>query len=86
MNERLIPVNGTNPYANHPGFSASNCHLRITVTPCPSGSTSSHGFSCYVTGGHCKPSKDCDELRHDNPDFGQESEIEYYLKIRQYLR
>ncbi len=33
MNDRLIPVNGVNPYASHLGFNETGCHLRITVTP-----------------------------------------------------
>jgi len=43
-----------NDFSNHPGFIASACPARITVTPA-SYSTASHSYSCKVTGGHCLP-------------------------------
>lgn len=52
---RIIPADGENPYAHHPGFEAGSCEHRLTVTPAPSGSTSRHGFACLYSGGHCLP-------------------------------
>lgn len=52
---RLVPEDGENPYADHPGFKATGCSLRHTVTPARMGSTSSHGFACLGSGGHCVP-------------------------------
>lgn len=57
---RVIPKDGDNPYSHHPGFSATGCQNRITVTAHRSATTSS-GFACAVTGGHCHPGsiKEC---------------------------
>lgn len=63
MNARLIPEGGENPYADHPGFEAQGCALQYTVTPSRMGSTSSHGFGCGMTGGHCVPDQQCDARR-----------------------
>jgi hypothetical protein len=63
VNVSLIPEEGVNPYAGHPGFTAIECPLRYTVTPALSGSTSMHGFGCYFTAGHCLPSDDCGRRR-----------------------
>jgi hypothetical protein len=71
--KRIIPVGGINPYANHPGFEASGCRLRYTVTPARSGSTSSHGFGCWFTGGHCVPGDHCD-YRLENTTFNVDEE------------
>lgn len=60
---RLIPIDGENPYANHPGLDAQGCHLQYTVTPAYY-SSSMHGFGCEVTGGHCLPCEQC-QLRRD---------------------
>jgi hypothetical protein len=52
----MVPEDGVNPYADHPGFTATGCPYRITVTPKgPYGSTSGCGFACSMTGGHCLP-------------------------------
>lgn len=51
--ERLIPVGGVNPYSHHPGFSATQCEHRMTVTA--RGIATSSGFACLWTGGHCIP-------------------------------
>ncbi len=45
-------------YENHPGFDASICVNRITVTAAAS-STSANGYACSLSGGHCLPSEDC---------------------------
>jgi hypothetical protein len=57
MEDRLIPEGGTNPYVNHPGWTADSCGLRITVTGNNNGSISG-GFACSMSGGHCLPEKD----------------------------
>lgn len=49
-------------HAEHPGWVADGCPLRITVTP-RNGGVTSHGFACDWTGGHCLPSQDCDNRR-----------------------
>jgi hypothetical protein len=52
-------------HANHPGYTAGNCHLRITVNAHRCG-MSSNGFACSATGGHCLPERErCAELRGD---------------------
>ena len=58
MNERLIPADGANPYASHPGFDAQGCIAQYTVTPALY-SSSHHGFGCSATGGHCLPGEHC---------------------------
>lgn len=58
---RIIPIDGKNPYADHPGFEAGGCELRYTVTP--STSVSSYGFGCEATGGHCVPGAYCQSRR-----------------------
>ena len=45
---------------NHPGFNSTSCPLNKKVTARP-GSMSQNGYSCYWTGGHCLPSKDCEK-------------------------
>lgn len=52
----------SNPYEDHPGHSAITCPLRYTVIPHPLGS-SSHGYGCEGTGGHCVPGHYCDARR-----------------------
>lgn len=59
----IIPGGGVNLYAGHPGFPATDCALRRTVTPAASGSSSSYGFGCYFNSGHCLPSFDCERRR-----------------------
>lgn len=89
MNDRLILVNGVNPYASHLGFKETGCHLRITVTPSLMGSTSCHGFSCDVTGGHCLPSKDCDTLRTQYPEtkpISAAQDLLDFLEMKKYLK
>lgn len=63
MDHRKIPADGVNPYAHHPGFGEESCELRLTVTPARGGSTSSHGFACRYTGGHCLPCERCPDRR-----------------------
>lgn len=53
-----IPAGGKNPYASHPGFDAQGCICQYTVTPAVH-STSSHGFGCIQSGGHCLPGDHC---------------------------
>jgi hypothetical protein len=64
MNERMIPIGGVNPYANHPGFDAQGCELQYTVTQQNSwGTVTSAGFGCWFTGGHCLPGDHCEHRR-----------------------
>lgn len=63
MDDRLIPAGGKNPYADHPGFVAGNCELRITVTRSGAWGGVVGGFSCSMTGGHCLPCDKCGERR-----------------------
>lgn len=66
MSECTIPADGINPYAEHPGFKASSCPLRYTVTQRSAyGAVSTCGFGCEMTGGHCVPSTYCDKRRAD---------------------
>lgn len=59
-----IPAGGHNPYADHPGFGADGCGLRITITPRDSwGRQAGGGFACSMTGGHCLPSEQCAQWR-----------------------
>jgi hypothetical protein len=54
-----------NEHANHPGLTAVSCPLRLTINAQPCG-TSSNGYACSATGGHCMPEpKRCAELRDD---------------------
>jgi hypothetical protein len=45
-------------HSEHPGWDAEDCPLRITVTASRYG-TSSDGFACSMSGGHCLPSEVC---------------------------
>lgn len=49
-------------FEHHPGFPVDICQLQITVQPGPY-STSSKGFACGYTGGHCLPGEQCDRWR-----------------------
>ena len=49
---------------NHPGHSATSCELNNKITAA-FGSTSSNGYGCYATGGHCIPTDDCERLRQE---------------------
>jgi hypothetical protein len=60
----LIPKDGVNPYADHPGFAAAECPLRCTVTGRAAlGGVTRCGFGCEMTGGHCVPGAQCDGYR-----------------------
>ncbi len=63
MSERLIPADGVNPYASHPGFDAPSCPLRYTVTQRGPFGGVKGGFGCEMTGGHCLPGEHCDARR-----------------------
>lgn len=64
MSDMTIPKDGVNPYADHPGFTASGCPLRYTVTQRgPWGHIGSCGFGCEMTGGHCLPGEQCEGFR-----------------------
>ena len=55
----------TNPrghFEDHPGHSATDCHLRVTVA---AEDSSSDGYRCHATGGHCTPDTFCDVLRKE---------------------
>lgn len=56
-NAQILP-----PHAQHPGWDADGCPLRIVVTP-RGGGHNSHGFACGYTGGHCLPGDKCDGFR-----------------------
>jgi hypothetical protein len=49
-------------HANHPGWDADGCPLRLTVTPKWS-VPAAPGFACSWTGGHCLPGERCDARR-----------------------
>ena len=51
-------------HEDHPGHSALGCELQITVNRAPCGS-SSNGYACSATGGHCVPGDDCAARRGD---------------------
>jgi hypothetical protein len=68
MNVRLIPEDGKNPYASHPGFDAQGCPCQYTVTPAYR-STSHHGFGCGASGGHCLPGEFCDKRREEHAEW-----------------
>ena len=51
----------------HPGFVASECPHRISVTRCEQ--TGFGGYSCGITGGHCLPGARCDGLRKEHDGF-----------------
>jgi hypothetical protein len=78
MSADQIPAGGTNPYANHPGFVASSCPLRYTVTQRSAyGVPTNCGFGCEMTGGHCTPGEHCaDRLKH----AAQQDEISRMFK------
>ena len=63
--ERLIPADGHNPYAEHPGFDAQGCGLQYTVTHRGALGGMKGGFGCEMTGGHCLPSEHCAKRRED---------------------
>ena len=48
-------------YPTHLGHVAPTCPLRITVRAHPMG-TSSNGYSCQWTGGHCLPDVNCESF------------------------
>ncbi|WP_455233503.1 hypothetical protein [Geopseudomonas aromaticivorans] len=45
-------------HEDHPGHSALGCELQITVNRAPC-SSSSNGYACSATGGHCMPGDNC---------------------------
>lgn len=49
-------------FDTHPGHSASDCPLRMVVTAAFCGS-STNGYACSHTGGHCCPSGCCEARR-----------------------
>ena len=53
MNRDILPK-----HHEHPGWDAEDCPLRITVTADRYG-TSSDGFACSWSGGHCLPGDHC---------------------------
>jgi hypothetical protein len=64
MDQNTIPKDGVNPYASHPGFDATECPLRYTVSHrSPYGALGYCGFGCEMTGGHCLPGDDCEDKR-----------------------
>jgi len=76
MQERMVPQDGVNPYASHPGFDAQGCPLQYTVTQRgPWGDIGHCGFGCRVTGGHCLPGDHCAELRAKNADLFQPNRL-----------
>ena len=48
-------------HKNHPGYSASACPVRITISAHTYGS-SSNGYACSWTGGHCIPKASCKKI------------------------
>jgi len=54
MNIRLIPKDGENPYASHPGFDAQGCHLQYTVTPAQMGQARHKQGISQWSKGRCK--------------------------------
>lgn len=52
-------------YTNHPGYDAPDCPLRQIVRAHPNG-TSSNGYGCTWTGGHCLPGDKCDSYRNES--------------------
>jgi hypothetical protein len=65
MDERLIPKDGVNPYADHPGFTATGCPIRYTVTQRGAYGGVRGGFGCEITGSHCLPGEHCAKRRED---------------------
>lgn len=49
-------------YKSHPGCMSADCPLRGIVTPA-FGATSTPGFNCEYTGGHCLPDGECGQRR-----------------------
>lgn len=81
--QRIIPSDGENPYANHPGFDAQGCQLQYTVTPARQGSTSHHGFGCLHTGGHCLPGEHCaGRIASDNQRAAMKQQVEFDVAQR----
>jgi len=54
-------------YENHPGFEYGECFLMIKVRPIAYG-TSSKGFACSYTGGHCLHCFKCGDWRKKTED------------------
>lgn len=64
--DRVVPRDGENPYASHPGFDAGDCELRYTVTKKDAwGGFAGGGFGCEYSGGHCLPGEGCAQRRHE---------------------
>lgn len=59
-------------HSNHPGHDA-RCELRTQINAHPRGS-SSNGYGCNVTGGHCVPGEYCENRRTEahNQDLARE--------------
>jgi hypothetical protein len=56
-------------HRNHPGYDATNCHLRFTVTQQnPYGVVTGAEFGCEFTCGHCFPSDGCETRRKQMPE------------------
>lgn len=49
-------------FYDHPGFEMGECPLRITIVA-RLYSTSSNGYACSDTGGHCLPDGYCQKRR-----------------------
>jgi hypothetical protein len=57
--DKLLP--GSAPFDRHPGYTAHSCELRETVVA--QTYATNNGFRCYMTGGHCVPGAQCEDLR-----------------------
>jgi hypothetical protein len=67
IKSRLIPEDGVNIYAYHPGFDADECINRITINAATR--VTSSGFACSITGGHCIPNSNSKCFAPDKPEF-----------------
>ena len=57
----------------HPGHEAVGCRIQYVVTAAPFGqSSSSNGYGCYATGGHCLPDDKCELRREKLKDWSPE--------------
>jgi hypothetical protein len=73
-------------HANHPGHANSDCPLRQQVNAALYG-TSSNGYGCSWTGGHCVKSEACaDRVQQHEAEAPQREMVAQYMTEKEMFR
>lgn len=67
-----------NRHEDHPGHDAADCPLRITINAVQT--TTSNGYACRWTGGHCLPGADCGDRVEAQTEIDQQRELQQELE------